>query len=135
MASHFLTLWDILATTFSIFFFIAYLLILFQVISDLFRDHELSGFYKAIWIIFLLFIPLLTSLLYLVTRGKGMAQRYRATVQKSVSETNDYIRQVAGKSPAEQITDAKKLLDEGSLKDVCNNLSMFLFYFFELCFK
>ncbi|AJJ17443.1 MULTISPECIES: SHOCT domain-containing protein [Yersinia] len=117
MASHFLTLWDILATTFSIFFFIAYLLILFQVISDLFRDHELSGFYKAIWIIFLLFIPLLTSLLYLVTRGKGMAQRYRATVQKSVSETNDYIRQVAGKSPAEQITDAKKLLDEGTITE------------------
>ena len=117
MASHFLTLWDILATTFSIFFFIAYLLILFQVISDLFRDHELSGFYKAIWIIFLLFIPLLTSLLYLVKRGKGMAQRYRATVQKSVSETNDYIRQVAGKSPAEQITDAKKLLDEGTITE------------------
>ncbi|MBS0055893.1 PLDc N-terminal domain-containing protein [Yersinia sp. Marseille-Q3913] len=117
MTSHFLTLWDILATTFSIFFFIAYLLILFQVISDLFRDHELNGFYKAIWIIFLLFIPLLTSLIYLVTRGKGMAQRYRATVQKSVSETNDYIRQVAGKSPAEQIADAKKLWDEGTITE------------------
>ncbi|EEQ11508.1 Integral membrane protein [Yersinia mollaretii ATCC 43969] len=117
MTSHFLTLWDILATTFSIFFFIAYLLILFQVISDLFRDHELNGFYKAIWIIFLLFIPLLTSLIYLVTRGKGMAQRYRATVQKSVAETNDYIRHVAGKSPAEQIADAKKLWDEGTITE------------------
>ncbi|EPN0592447.1 TPA: SHOCT domain-containing protein, partial [Yersinia enterocolitica] len=114
---HFLTLWDILATTFSIFFFIAYLLILFQVISDLFRDHELSGFYKAIWILFLLFIPLLTSLVYLITRGKGMAQRYRASVQKSVSETNEYIRHVAGKSPAEQIADAKKLLDEGTITE------------------
>ncbi|CNI32879.1 hypothetical protein HB991_11985 [Yersinia mollaretii] len=117
MTNHFLTLWDILATTFSIFFFIAYLLILFQVISDLFRDHELNGFYKAIWIIFLLFIPLLTSLIYLVTRGKGMAQRYRATVQKSVAETNDYIRHVAGKSPAEQIADAKKLWDEGTITE------------------
>ncbi|HHY7012353.1 TPA: SHOCT domain-containing protein, partial [Yersinia enterocolitica] len=115
--NHFLTLWDILATTFSIFFFIAYLLILFQVISDLFRDHELSGFYKAIWILFLLFIPLLTSLVYLITRGKGMAQRYRASVQKSVSETNEYIRHVAGKSPAEQIADAKKLLDEGTITE------------------
>ncbi|AJI84542.1 SHOCT domain-containing protein [Yersinia enterocolitica] len=117
MTNHFLTLWDILATTFSIFFFIAYLLILFQVISDLFRDHELSGFYKAIWILFLLFIPLLTSLVYLITRGKGMAQRYRASVQKSVSETNEYIRHVAGKSPAEQIADAKKLLDEGTITE------------------
>ncbi|EMG5772666.1 TPA: SHOCT domain-containing protein [Yersinia enterocolitica] len=117
MTNPFLTLWDILATTFSIFFFIAYLLILFQVISDLFRDHELSGFYKAIWILFLLFIPLLTSLVYLITRGKGMAQRYRASVQKSVSETNEYIRHVAGKSPAEQIADAKKLLDEGTITE------------------
>ncbi|HDV7159925.1 TPA: PLDc N-terminal domain-containing protein [Yersinia enterocolitica] len=117
MTNHFLTLWDILATTFSIFFFIAYLLILFQVISDLFRDHELSGFYKAIWILFLLFIPLLTSLVYLITRGKGMAQRYRASVQKSVSETNEYIRHVAGKSPAEQIADAKKLLDEWTITE------------------
>ncbi|EKN6413478.1 SHOCT domain-containing protein [Yersinia enterocolitica] len=117
MTNHFLTLWDILATTFSIFFFIAYLLILFHVISDLFRDHELSGFYKAIWILFLLFIPLLTSLVYLITRGKGMAQRYRASVQKSVSETNEYIRHVAGKSPAEQIADAKKLLDEGTITE------------------
>ncbi|MEY4475480.1 MAG: hypothetical protein RL248_1247 [Pseudomonadota bacterium] len=117
MTSHFLTLWDILATTFSIFFFIAYLLILFQVISDLFRDHELNGVYKAIWIIFLLFIPLLTSLLYLVIRGKGMAQRYRATVEKSVANTNDYIRQVAGKSPAEHISDAKKLLNEGTITE------------------
>ncbi len=86
-------------------------------ISDLFRDHELSGFYKAIWIIFLLFIPLLTSLLYLVTRGKGMAQRYRASVQKNVSDTNEYIRQVAGKSPAEQIADAKKLWDDGVITE------------------
>ncbi|CNG32014.1 SHOCT domain-containing protein [Yersinia frederiksenii] len=117
MTAHFLTLWDILATTFSIFFFIAYLLILFQVISDLFRDHELSGIYKAIWILFLLFIPLLTSLVYLITRGKGMAQRYRASVQKSVADTNDYIRHVAGKSPAEQIADAKKLLDEGTITE------------------
>lgn len=113
MTSHFLTLWDILVTTFSIFFFIAYLIILFQVISDLFRDHELNGFFKALWIIFLLFIPLLTSLAYLITRGKGMAQRQRAAVQKSVSETNAYIRDVAGKSPAEQISDAKNLLDTG----------------------
>ncbi|HEN3627515.1 TPA: SHOCT domain-containing protein, partial [Yersinia enterocolitica] len=82
-----------------------------------FRDHELSGFYKAIWILFLLFIPLLTSLVYLITRGKGMAQRYRASVQKSVSETNEYIRHVAGKSPAEQIADAKKLLDEGTITE------------------
>ncbi|MHA7848477.1 hypothetical protein [Serratia sp. D1N4] len=117
MTAHLLTIWDVLATTFSLFFFIAYLFILFQVVSDLFRDHELSGFYKAVWIIFLLFIPLLTSLVYLITRGKGMAERHRALVQKNVSATNEYIREVAGKSPAEQIADAKKLWDEGTITE------------------
>lgn len=117
MATHLLTLWDILVTTFSFFFFIAYLFILFQVVSDLFRDHEASGIYKAAWIIFLLFIPLLTSLVYLIVRGKGMAERHRAQVQKSVSATNEYIREVAGKSPAEQISDAKKLLDDGVITE------------------
>ncbi|MCW2477561.1 SHOCT domain-containing protein [Candidatus Symbiopectobacterium sp. NZEC135] len=113
MATHLLTLWDILVTAFSLFFFIAYLFILFQVVSDLFRDQEVSGLYKAAWIVFLLFIPLLTSLIYLIVRGKGMAERHRAQVKKSVSATNEYIREVAGKSPAEQISDAKKLLDDG----------------------
>ncbi|HEJ9058042.1 TPA: SHOCT domain-containing protein [Serratia fonticola] len=117
MTYHLLTLWDILVTTFSFFFFIAYLFILFQVVSDLFRDHQLSGFYKAVWIVFLLFIPLLTSLVYLIARGKGMSERHRAQVQKSVSATNEYIREVAGKSPAEQISDAKKLLDDGVITE------------------
>lgn len=83
MATHLLTLWDILVSVFSLFFFIAYLFILFQVVSDLFRDQEASGLYKAAWIVFLLFIPLLTSLIYLIVRGKGMAERHRAQVQNS----------------------------------------------------
>lgn len=117
MATHLLTLWDILVSVFSLFFFIAYLFILFQVVSDLFRDQEASGLYKAAWIVFLLFIPLLTSLIYLIVRGKGMAERHRAQVQKSVSATNEYIREVAGKSPAEQISEAKKLLDDGTITE------------------
>jgi len=117
MTYHLLSLWDILVTTFSFFFFIACLFILFQIISDLFRDHELRGFYKAIWIIFLLFIPLFTALVYLIVRGKGMAERHRVQIQRNVSATNEYIREVAGKSPAEQIADAKKLWDEGVISE------------------
>ena len=107
--------WDVLILTFTVFFFFAYLMVLFQVISDLFRDGELSGLAKALWIVFLIFLPLLTSLVYLLVRGKGMGQRQRAAVEKAVSETDAYIRQVAGKSPAEQIADAKKLLDAGTI--------------------
>ena len=109
--------WDVLILTFTVFFFFAYLMVLFQVISDLFRDGELSGLDKALWIVFLIFLPLLTSLVYLLVRGKGMGQRQRAAVEKAVSETDAYIRQVAGKSPAEQIADAKKLLDADKIKE------------------
>ena len=105
--------WDVLILTFTVFFFFAYLMVLFQVISDLFRDGELSGLSKALWIVFLIFLPLLTSLVYLLVRGKGMGQRQRVAVEKAMSETDAYIRQVAGKSPADQIADAKKLLDSG----------------------
>ena len=101
--------------TFTVFFFFAYLMVLFQVISDLFRDGELSGLAKALWIVFLIFLPLLTSLVYLLVRGKGMGQRQRVAVEKAMSETDAYIRQVAGKSPADQIADAKKLLDSGTI--------------------
>lgn len=107
--------WGFLLPIFTIFFFFAYLMVLFQVISDLFRDGELSGVTKAIWIVFLIFLPLLTSLVYLIVRGKGMSQRQRAAVEKAVSETDAYIRNVAGKSPADQIADAKKLLDSGTI--------------------
>ena len=107
--------WDVLILTFTVFFFFAYLMVLFQVISDLFRDGELSGLSKALWIVFLIFLPLLTSLVYLLVRGKGMSQRQRVAVEKAMSETDAYIRNVAGKSTADQIADAKKLLDSGTI--------------------
>ena len=63
------------------FVFFAYLMALFAVIADLFRDHKLSGWWKALWIIFLIFVPFLTLLVYLIARGKGMAERRRGSGQ------------------------------------------------------
>lgn len=117
MTTHLLSLWDVIVTTFSVFLFIAYLFVLFQITSDLFRDGELSGLSKAIWVIFLICIPLFTSLVYLVFRGKGMTGRHRIQVLKSVRETDDYIRNVAAKSPARQIFEAKKLWDDGIITE------------------
>jgi hypothetical protein len=94
---------------------VAYLLILFQIVGDLFRDSELGGGSKALWLICLIFLPMLTALIYVITRGNGMANRQRAAMQRSKAEAEDYIRQVAGKSPAEQIADAKALLDAGTI--------------------
>ena len=107
--------WDILYLIASSFFFIAYLIVLFHVILDLFRDPELAGGYKALWLIGLVFVPFLTALGYILVRGKGMAERQGAALERAKSDTDAYIRQVAGKSPAQQIADAKTLLDAGTI--------------------
>jgi len=99
----------------STFVFIAYLIVLFQVVSDLMRDPDVGGLAKAIWIIFLLFLPLLTALVYIFVRGRGMAERQRDALHRAKADTDAYIRTVAGKSPAEQIADAKALLDNGTI--------------------
>ena len=107
--------WDMLSLIASTFFFVAYLIILFHVIVDLFRDAELGGGYKALWLIGLVFLPFLSALAYVLFRGEGMAQRQRAALERAKSDTDAYIRQVAGKSPGEQIADAKALLDAGTI--------------------
>lgn len=98
------------------FVFIAYLMVLFSIIGDLFRDHKLNGWWKALWIIFLIFVPFLTALIYLIARGRGMAERSVKEAVQVQSDTDAYIRQVAGsKSPSEEIAHAKELLDAGSI--------------------
>ena len=107
--------WDVVWLMVSTFFFVAYLFILFQVVIDLFRDTELAGGYKVLWMIGLVFLPVLTAAGYIIARGNGMADRQRATVEQTKSATDAYIRGVAGKSPADQIADAKALLDAGTI--------------------
>lgn len=97
------------------FLFFAYLVILFQILGDLFRDRDLGGFAKAVWIIALVFLPFLTALIYVIARGKGMAERQMQAVQQAKSDTDSYIRDVAGKSPTEHIAEAKALLDAGTI--------------------
>ena len=97
------------------FAFVAYLIILFQIVTDLFRDREQKGWHKAIWIVFLLVFPLITAVVYLIARGNGMATRQAAYVKQAQESTDSYIREVAGRSPAQEIADAKALLDAGSI--------------------
>jgi type VI protein secretion system component VasK len=102
------------------FLFFAYIWILITILMDLFRDHELSGWAKAIWIIALLFVPLITMLVYLIARGGGMAERAMKQAQRQQQAMNEYIRQTAasagtGASPADQIAQAQKLLEAGTI--------------------
>jgi len=107
--------WDFFWLIVYTFFFVAYLMVLFQVVADLFQDRELSGWWKAVWVIFLVFLPVLTAVVYLIARGRGMARRRNEVVQRARSETESYIREVATTSPADQIASAKSLLDTGTI--------------------
>ena len=108
--------WDLVWLMFGTFFFISYLMILFQVVADLFRDSKLGGVAKGAWIVALVFLPLLTALAYVITRGRGMAERQRAVQEQTKADAEAYIRQVAGgPSPADQIASARKLLDAGTI--------------------
>lgn len=110
--------WDYFWSMIVIFAFIAYLIILFNILADLFwRDHKTSGLVKAVWVIFLIVLPYLTALIYLVARGKGMAERAREQALQAKRETDDYIRQAAGRNPAQEIADAKALLDAGTISE------------------
>ena len=98
------------------FVFVAYLMVLFQIIIDLFRDKDLSGWWKALWIIFLIVFPFLAALVYLIARGQGMAERRAAEMQQAQADTDQYIKSVATSgNPADQIASAKALLDSGAI--------------------
>ncbi len=107
--------WSIIWVVIWSFVFVAYLFVLFYILTDLFRDHQLSGWFKALWIIFLIFFPYLTALVAVIACGKGMAERQQTYAQQARQQTDAYIRDVAGKSPADHIAEAKALLDSGTI--------------------
>src|SRR6185312_929079 len=101
--------WDFFWFIISFFLLMAYLMVLFQIVGDLFRDKETSGAMKAVWIFFLIILPILTSLVYLIVRGKGMTERNIATVRAVQHDQEAYIRQVSAgaASPSDEIARAK----------------------------
>ncbi|MEW5838564.1 MAG: SHOCT domain-containing protein [Pseudomonadota bacterium] len=108
--------WDMIWLMVTAFFMVIYLIIMFQVVVDIFRDPKLGGFGKALWIIALIAAPFLSVLAYLLVRGQGMSERQMATMQHNRDQAEAYLRgMVHVKSPAEQIADAKALLDEGTI--------------------
>ncbi len=106
---------SLLWTVLSVFFMLMYLMMLFSVIVDLFRNHEMSGVSKAIWVLFLLILPLLSLVTYLIVHGRGMAERSMRQQVAAEADVRDYIRQTAGTSPANDIARAKELLDSGAI--------------------
>lgn len=110
-------IWNIIWLSFSIMVFFAYLIVLFQIIVDLFRDRELSGWLKALWMVGLIFIPLITAVVYLLARGRGMADRELASRQAAQESMDNYVRSVAVPTSAEEIAKAKELLEAGTITE------------------
>lgn len=108
--------WDLIWWFLLVFVFFAYLMALFSIIADIFGDRKLSGWAKAVWLIFLIFLPVLTALVYLIARGGGMADRQAAAASEYKAASDSYIKSVAGTAtPADQIAQAKALLDAGTI--------------------
>jgi len=109
-----MSFWDVVWFIVISFAFVAYLMVMFSIIVDLFRDRETSGVMKAVWIVCLIFFPLITALVYLIVRGSGMADRQMSSAADMKAQQDAYIRDVAAKaSPADQIAQARKMLDDG----------------------
>lgn len=107
--------WDIVVLLASTFVFVAYLFVLFHIVVDLFRDSEMGGGAKVLWFIGLVLVPLLTAIIYILARGSGMAARQQAAMKRAKDDADAYIRNVAGATPAQEIAQAKALLDAGTI--------------------
>lgn len=114
------SVWDFMLLMLWLFFLVSWLLLLFSIIGDLFRDHETSGFTKFLWCAFILLLPFLGVLVYVIVRGTGMARRGVEARVRAQQELDSYVRQVAGSTgdPVTQIADAKALLDAGAIDQV-----------------
>ena len=109
-----MSFWEVLWLIFISFAFVAYLMVMFLILSDLFRDRDTSGLAKAAWVIGLVFLPLLTALVYLIARGGGMAERAMHNAAVARQQQDAYVREVAGKTtPSDQIAQARALFDAG----------------------
>ena len=109
---------DIFWSVLWFFFLFIWIMVLFHVLTDLFRDHSVSGVQKTLWVLFLVFLPFLAVFIYLIVRGKGMGERAAAQRQQAQQEFAGYVRNVAAASettPTEQIAKAKELLDTGAI--------------------
>ncbi len=108
---------EALGTVLAVFIFVAWIMVLFTILSDLFRDHEMSGWGKAIWVVFLIFIPFLTALIYLIARGSGMRDRALKEQSEQKKHFDEYIRDTAGTSKVDELANLAELHDKGKLSD------------------
>jgi len=108
--------WSLMETMLVFFVWVIWLWLLFTVFIDIFRRHDIGGWSKAIWVVFLVILPYIGVLVYLIVEHKGMAERNVKQMKDAQAQTDAYIRSVSSQSdPSEQIAKAKSLLDAGTI--------------------
>jgi hypothetical protein len=106
---------EALLVAFEVFFFVIWIWILITILTDLFRDHETSGWVKAAWVLFLVFIPFLTALIYLIARGSGMRDRTIKAQAEAKQHFDSYVREQAHTTPADELHKLNELKEKGAL--------------------
>ena len=109
------TFGQVMWTFLVLFAWILFFWLLFAVFGDLFRRHDLSGWGKAAWSIFVIFVPFLGCFVYLITQGHKIGERNIQEAQAAQAQLDSHIKTVAGSGSAEQIAKAKELLDSGAI--------------------
>jgi ABC-type multidrug transport system fused ATPase/permease subunit len=114
-----LNIWEFLVWLFWFYVIVACIWLFITVLVDIFRDRELNGWVKALWVIFLVALPFLAAFIYIIARGDGMTRRSAAVMRRQQEENAEYIRTVAGgsagSSATAEIEAAKRLLDSGAI--------------------
>jgi len=102
-----------------VFLWVAWIIILIRVFADIFRNHEMGGFAKALWVIFVIILPFLGVLIYLIANGGDMAKRDMKSAQDQQAAFDSYVRQTAGTSTssADELTKLAQLRDQGVITD------------------
>ena len=110
------TFGDVMWTMFVFFAWILFFWMLFGVFGDLFGRHDISGWAKAGWTVFVIILPFLGIFIYLISQGKGMGERAQQRAQSQQAQMDDYVRTVASSgSPTEEIAKGKELFDSGAI--------------------
>jgi hypothetical protein len=110
------TFGDVMWTMFVFFAWILFFWMLFGVFGDLFGRHDISGWAKAGWTVFVIILPFLGIFVYLISQGKGMGERAQQRAQSQQAQVDNYVRSVASSgSPTEEIAKGKELFDSGAI--------------------
>ncbi len=109
-------LWDVIVSMFWFMLLLAWIWLIIAILSDLFRDHKLGGGAKALWVIFIILIPWLGALAYLIARGNSMNERSRQAAIDQQESMRAYVQQTAGTSSvADELANLANLRDNGTI--------------------